>query len=134
MGYKTHLKAGAIAVAALMIVSCASTKDKKAKVPDNGQGKIFWDDGSLKGRGLFKNKMKTGQWTLFHKSSGEKLAEGNYVNDQQQGQWIYYHKNKQKSLEGTFDQGQKTGQWIAYYPTGEKMWEANFVIRTKTES
>lgn len=133
MGCKTYLKACAITVAALMIVSCASTKDKKAEVPDNGKGKISWDDGSLKGKGLFKNKMKTGEWTLFHKGSGEKLATGRYVNDQQQGSWTYFHKNGQKSMEGEFDQGQKTGPWTAYYPTGEKMWEATYVIRTQTE-
>jgi uncharacterized protein len=115
-----------------VLFSCSTTEkkvDKIEKVKD-GPGKIFWDDGSAKGSGNFKNFQKDGQWTLFPKGSTAKLAEGNYINDKQNGQWVFYHKNGAKSIEGSFEDDQKTGPWIGYYETGEKMWEAKYVIRT----
>ncbi|MBN2401251.1 MAG: hypothetical protein JXN64_02525 [Spirochaetes bacterium] len=115
-----------------ILYSCSST-EKKAEIPEkvkDGPGKIYWEDGSLKGRGNFINFQKDGKWTLFHKDSTSKLAEGNYLNDKQNGNWIFFHRNGVKSLEGSFENDQKTGLWIAYYETSEKLWEARYVIRT----
>lgn len=120
-----------------LFTACSST-DKKGQTnaasTKNGPGKIYWDDKSLKGEGNFTNGVKTGKWILYHKGTGEKLAEGEYVDDKQQGFWTYYHKNGAKSLEGNFDQDQKTGEWIAYYPEGPVMWKATYVVKEKTES
>lgn len=120
-----------------LFAACSSTEKKgqsQTQTTKNGPGKIYWDDKSLKGEGNFTNGIKTGKWILYHKGTGEKLAEGQYVDDKQQGFWTYYHKNGAKSLEGNFDKDQKTGEWIAYYPEGPVMWKANYVIKEKTES
>ena len=120
-----------------LITSCSSSAkktDTKTDNTKNGLGKIYWEDKSLKGQGNVTNGVKTGKWILYHKGSGEKLAEGEYVNDKQQGFWTYYHKNGAKSLEGNFLEDQKTGEWLAYYPDGNIMWKATYVIKEKTES
>jgi uncharacterized protein len=129
---KTKINIIAVFAITALLFSCSSTSDKKGGKDDKikeGPGKIFWDDGSVKGNGNYKNFQKDGKWTLFHKTTSEKLAEGNYLNDKQNGQWIYYYKNGAKNSEGAFEEDQKTGQWIGYYETNEKMWEARYVIR-----
>jgi len=120
-----------IAIFAAVLVSCGTTEKKpqKADKIKDGIGKTYWDDGSVRGEGNFKNFQKDGKWTLFQKGSTAKLAEGNYANDNQNGPWVFYHKNGAKSSEGSFEDNQKTGQWTNYYETGEKMWEAKYVIR-----
>jgi len=120
-----------------LITSCSSSAKKTDTKTDNtmnGLVKIYWEDKSLKGQGNVINGVKTGRWILYHKGSGEKLAEGEYVNDKQQGFWTYYHKNGAKSLEGNFLEDQKTGEWLAYYPDGNIMWKATYVIKEKTVS
>jgi uncharacterized protein len=128
---KLKISSVAFILISVILFACSSAEkkvDKAEKVKD-GPGKIFWDDGSLRGEGIFKNFQKDGKWTLYPKGSSAKLAEGNYINDKQNGPWIYYHKNGMKSLEGIFEDDQKTGPWTAFYETGEKMWEAKYVIR-----
>jgi uncharacterized protein len=114
-----------------ILFSCSTTEKKvvKAEKIKDGLGKIYWEDGSVKGEGIFKNFLKDGKWTLFQKQSTAKLAEGNYVNDKQNGPWVFYYKNGAKSSDGSFEDDQKTGPWFGYYETGEKMWEVKYVIR-----
>ncbi len=128
---KLKISAVAFLLISATLFACSSAEKKivKAEKVKDGPGKIFWDDGSLKGQGNFKNFQKDGKWILYPKGSQVKLAEGTYVNDKQNGPWIYFHKNGMKSLEGVFEEDQKTGPWTAYYETGEKMWEARYVIR-----
>ena len=111
------------------LFSCTSGQKKEETKIKEGPGEIYWDDGSLKGKGNFKNFQKTGEWTLYHRGTKKKLGKGQYLNDKQEGQWIYFHKNGQKSTEGEFKEGQKTGKWIGYYDSGEKMWKVNYVIQ-----
>jgi uncharacterized protein len=128
---KLRISSIAFILISAILFACSSTEkkaDKIEKVKD-GPGKTYWEDGSVKGAGNFKNFQRDGKWTLFHKGSTAKIAEGNYVNDKQNGPWIFYHKNGAKSSEGTFEDDQKTGQWLGYYETGEKMWEVKYVIR-----
>ncbi|MBN2040665.1 MAG: hypothetical protein JW864_11515 [Spirochaetes bacterium] len=114
----------------LLILSCSSTdkKDSKSDKIKDGYGKIFWNDGSLKGKGNFKNYQMDGKWVLYHRGSGEKLAEGNYLNDKQDGPWIFLYKNGAKSTEGSFLENQKTGEWTGYYDNNALMWKAVYIL------
>ncbi len=123
------MRAIAILLISGFLFSCSSTqKGETSKKQKDGTGEISWDDGSLKGKGPFKNHQQVGDWVLYHRDSGEKLAKGKYANDKQNGQWIYFHKNGQKSFEGEFKNGQKTGKWIGYYDTGELKSKAKYKI------
>ena len=117
----------------MLLFSCSTTKEvddisKQEKIKD-GHGKIYWKDGSMRGEGNFKNYSKVGNWTLYHKGSGEKQAEGKFLNDKQQGKWIYFHKSGPKSMLGSFRGGQKNGQWKAFHKNGKLLWKAKYVIR-----
>ncbi len=118
---------------ALLTLACKSAEKnkketEKPKIKD-GKGEITWDDGSIKGKGNFTNYQKEGEWMLFHKGTGEKLAQGNYTNDKQNGFWTYYFKNGKKNTEGEFIEDQKTGEWKGYYESGEEMWTAKYIIK-----
>jgi uncharacterized protein len=128
---KLRISSIAFILVSAILFACSSAEKKEVKVEKvkDGKGNTYWEDGSVKGSGTFKNFQKDGMWTLFHKGSTAKIAEGNYINDKQNGPWIFYHKNGTKSSEGTFEDDQKTGQWFGYYETGEKMWEVKYVIR-----
>ncbi len=124
-----------IIIVSLIAGACKTTpQEKKPGAVKEGIIKEYWDDKSLKGTGPVKNGEKNGKWTLYHKGTGEKLAEGNYVNNKQEGPWVFFYKNGKKSTEGVFSEEQKTGEWLGYHETGELMWKANFVIKEKTES
>ena len=87
-----------------LVLACKSSQkegdDKKKPEVKDGIGNIQWPDGSKKGTGNFKNGLKEGKWTLFHRETGEKQGEGIYVNDKQDGRWVFFHKNGKKSAEG----------------------------------
>lgn len=102
-------------ILSLAVMSCKTAdkgKEGASKVKE-GVVKEYWDDKSLKGTGPVKSNEKNGRWTLYHKTSGEKLAEGDYLNNKQQGPWTYYYKSGKKSTEGEFIEDQKTGEWKA---------------------
>jgi antitoxin component YwqK of YwqJK toxin-antitoxin module len=127
-----------LAVFLAMSLSCKSTDTgskagaaKGDKVKE-GPGKILWEgDRSLKGSGNFKNYKKEGEWTLFHRHTGEKLASGNYKDDKQSGRWSFFYKDGQKMTEGDFDEDQRTGPWVEFHPKGEKKSEMSYIIVNK---
>lgn len=133
-----HSKIVAIAAMVFFALSCKSAQKEKGADTSSPEGtkiiKEYWDDKSLKGQGPAKGKEKQGRWTLYHKTSGEKLGEGEYLNNKQHGMWTFYYKNGQKSNEGEMIEEQRTGEWKGYHETGELMWKANYVIKEKTES
>lgn len=126
-----------LAATMMMSINCRSTDSgsktdgKKTQKIQDGPGKIYWDDGSLKGTGNFKQGKKEGEWTLYYKTTGEKYAVGQYKDDKQTGRWQYFYKNGQKLTEGDFDEEQRTGQWIEYYDKGEKKAEMNYIVINK---
>jgi len=128
MNKKTALS---LFVISLILFSCKTTKEKveKKRIKD-GPGKIFWDDGSIKGKGTFKNYQKVNKWILFHKGTEKKLAEGQYINDKQDGKWTFTHKNGQIQMTGIFFNGQKRGIWKSYWDNGKLHSKANYIIRT----
>ncbi|MCX7678946.1 MAG: hypothetical protein N2316_06980 [Spirochaetes bacterium] len=122
-----------------MLFSCRSTDSgkkldtKQTQKIQDGPGKIFWDNGSLKGVGNFKQGKKDGEWTLYYQTTGEKFAIGPYKNDKQSGKWQFFYKSGQKLTEGEFDDDQRTGPWIEYYEKGEKKAEMSYVIINKIQ-
>ena len=119
-------KITAVAVIALFMISCKSAQKGKEDTSGGKETAIkeYWDDKSLKGVGPVKGKEKNGKWTLYHKTSGEKLGEGEFLNNKQQGKWTFFYKNGKVSTEGEFIEDQKTGEWTGYYDSGERMWKA----------
>ena len=96
-----HSKIVAIAAIVFFALSCKSAQKDKGTGTSSPEGtkiiKEYWDDKSLKGQGPARGKEKQGAWTLYHKTSGEKLGEGEYLNNKQHGMWTFYYKNGQKS-------------------------------------
>ncbi len=129
------IKSASLIVIMFAAVSCATT----GKGPGGEKGKEavikeYWDDKSIKGAGPAKGGVKAGKWTLYHKTTGEKQGEGEFLNNQQNGKWVFFYRNGQISTEGEFIEGQKTGEWKAYHESGELLWKAGYVVKEKMES
>lgn len=127
-----------VAAGVAITFSCRSTDTgsksggKQPQKVQDGPGKIFWDgDNSLKGTGNFKKGKKEGEWTLYHRFSGEKMAVGNYKDDKQSGKWVFYYKSGQKMTEGEFEEDQRTGPWVEFHEKGEKKAEMGYTIINK---
>ena len=59
-----------------------------------------------KEQGNFKNGVKEGAWTRYHKN-GQLMSKGNYKNGKKEGAWVRYWGNGQLWLKGNYKNGTK---------------------------
>ncbi len=57
----------------------------------------YYEDGSIKTQGYFKDKKLTGEWVRFDKS-GNKIQIGNYKNGKKVGKWLIWDKESLKEI------------------------------------
>lgn len=57
----------------------------------------YYEDGSIKTQGYFKDKKLTGQWVNFDKS-GNKTQVGHYKNGKKVGKWFIWGKDSLKEI------------------------------------
>ncbi|MHB0753864.1 toxin-antitoxin system YwqK family antitoxin [Polaribacter sp. M15] len=57
----------------------------------------YYEDGSIKTQGFFKDKKLTGEWVRFDKS-GNKIQIGNYDNGKKVGKWFFWAKESLKEV------------------------------------
>jgi len=95
------------------ITSLTTYKDKELKIK-HGIEKYWYDDGSRKSEGQFKDDKMDGEWKRYHFGSDELSAIGHYTNGEATGKWQYFHTKKRKRTEFTFINGMKEGSFIEY--------------------
>ena len=57
----------------------------------------YYEDGSIKTQGYFKDKKLTGEWVRFDKS-GNKVQVGYYDNGKKVGKWFFWTKESLKEI------------------------------------
>ena len=57
----------------------------------------YYENGSIKTQGFFKNKKLTGEWVSFDKS-GNKSQIGYYENGKKVGKWFFWGKESLKEI------------------------------------
>lgn len=88
-------------IASLMIMISANAQEMSPsyeKVGDMVQVTNFYEDGSIKEQGYYKNKLVTGTWTTFDKV-GNKTAVANYKNGKKVGKWFVATKDGLKEVD-----------------------------------
>ena len=68
----------------------------------------------IRGKGSFKEGVKTGDWEEYYTSaegSLEKKQSGTYQFGKKTGLWSLYAKNGRRVAEGTYINDQKEGEW-----------------------
>ena len=61
---------------------------------------------------------KQGLWKEYYEN-GSLKSEGNYKDDKKTGKWKYYYKNGQLEETGEYVDGKPEGEWLWYYPSGK---------------
>ncbi len=79
----------------------------------------YYQDGTLKVSGEYKDGKQTDVWKYFYEN-GSLKAIGNYDKGTQQGHWQYYYESGKLSSEGNLEKGQKEGLWFFYFENGKQ--------------
>tara|TARA_R110002124_G_scaffold103927_1_gene253319 strand:+ start:143 stop:496 length:354 start_codon:yes stop_codon:yes gene_type:complete len=67
------------------------------KSGDMVKATYYYQDGSVKEQGFFKDKKLTGQWISYNQQ-GEKTMIANYKNGKKAGKWFAWNKNTLKEI------------------------------------
>jgi len=77
----------------------------------------YYDNGSLKAKGVKKNGLKEGKW-IFYLEDGKLFREIHFHSDIEDGEWKMWHKNGALYLEQMKVIGKSEGYWKEYYENG----------------
>jgi sulfatase modifying factor 1 len=94
-----------------------ATNDNK---PFSGSVFEFYENGTEKLNGRYRNGIKNGKWTWWNEDGGTN-STGSYKNGLQNGIWKYYYENGQKESEGTFKDGKRVGLWTYWFEDGREI-------------
>lgn len=129
----------------------AKEKDRTFR---EGPSRTWWDDGSLKETGYWRDGKRDGHFTLHH-LNGRVAREGDYAADLMEGTWTWYFEDDTVELAVEYQHGlrhgrfrenfkdgkprtvgqyafdQQVGRWVTYDAegavVGEQRFEGNFV-------
>lgn len=104
-----------------------SIKEEEGTYDEKGKKTGIWTTWNKEGIKVSENRYEnnklngtTVNW--YHKYSGVKYSEGNYVDGDVSGAWTFYFAiNEAKKEEGNYQEGKKTGEWTYWYTSGQKL-------------
>lgn len=77
-------------------VAMAQDKDPKPVFEKQGdliKGTFYYEDGSVRQEGTYKDGRLHGEWVSYNQN-GEKTAIANYENGQKSGKWFFWSEDK----------------------------------------
>ena len=114
-----RLKLSVLAVVALVVAGCQSTK----QLAHNGQVSIFRPELWLKDDELYYAAGADEPYTGKHEAwyiNGDKAWEGEMTNGKRHGQYTqWYPENGGQHVVGLYQDGLRDGAWGQWYPNGE---------------
>lgn len=95
---------------------------------DKPQGvfKYYYSTDSVKAIMNFKQNGEVAYSTMYHMTTGKKMAAGKYVNENKDSVWVYYDDKGVLISRETFVMGKKQGKVIVYFPDGVVSEEHNY--------
>ena len=86
----------------------------------------IFKNGRIIAEGILKdNGKKEGLWKEYY-DDGSLKSEGNYKNDWKTGKWKYYYPNGQLEETGEYINGKPEGEWTWYFPSGKLLRKMNY--------
>ena len=79
-------------------------------IDDNGNYKMFYEDGKLALEGRVENKLREGFWKHYY-PNGFVLAEGIYIQSEKQDEWSFYYADGRERSKGKYKSNLKEGIW-----------------------
>ena len=126
---------------------------KNAEGQKVGKWKGYYNDGSVRYVGQFKNDLPFGVFyhyygdgklqtkmiyrtptvvfTSMFYSTGEKLAEGKYIDKLKDSTWVTFGAEDKVVERGDYEMGKKVGVWRTYYLSGKISAEMNYYHNQK---
>lgn len=77
----------------------------------------FYSDGTLRSKGLFRNRLRHGHWAFYH-PNGFVQTEADFIDGKENGTYCVYRENGIPYYRGLYSDGQRTGQWEFYDANG----------------
>ncbi len=93
---------------------------------DSGVQTVWYENGTIKSKGGFRNNQREGKW-IFYYSDGSLKAEGEFRSNLREGSWKLYHPGGKIQEEGSYINNLKNGRWVRYYISGQTESEGNYV-------
>ena len=77
----------------ILLFSCGSFAQNVNEPTYEKQGDLvavttYYEDGSIKEQGFYKNKKLHGEWNMFNQE-GVKITKANYTNGEKSGTWVF---------------------------------------------
>jgi len=88
---------------------------------------LFYENGTQKATGFYRNKKKHGSWKYYDSETGSLVSEENYSNGIKNGIWIVYYPNGKVVSEVTWQNGLRNGPWKEYFDNGQIKLSATFI-------
>lgn len=97
---------------------------KNKPLPDSA---FIYDNNFLAEKGPIDSlRKRQGIWEEYY-NSGELKGKGKYKNDVKTDEWIYYYPDGKIEQQGKYTSGKPDVQWIWYYPNGNILREENYI-------
>jgi antitoxin component YwqK of YwqJK toxin-antitoxin module len=103
----------------------------------NGEWITFWDNGQLKGNGIWVSEVRQGPWVSYF-SDGDLHQQGSFLNGEKHGSWKVYYDNPSDIIYedgkflsvpvesetnlytvGQYENSKKDGPWVYYFDNGQ---------------
>jgi uncharacterized protein len=91
-----------------------------------GEWKDFYEDGSIRCQGSYKNNRREGKW-LFYFEDGNVEQIGNYLNGLEHGEWKRYYSGGEIFVEEAFYNGKEEGSYTEYDINGNVIAKGEFL-------
>jgi len=72
-------------------------------------------NGSLKSESLYKDGLRTGNWTVFYSQNNTLRSSTNYVLNVKEGKYEAFYNNGNIERRGNYENNKPIGEWIIYY-------------------
>lgn len=93
----------------------------------DGPWKEFYENGSLRSEGMYRNGKRTGKWKFYH-SNGNLEQEGNYNNQgNTDGLWKWFYEDGQLLREENYLNGSSEGIFTEYDENGKVIIQGEYV-------
>lgn len=79
-------------------------------IDDDGNYKMFYEDGNLALEGKVENKLREGFWKHYY-PNGIVMAEGIYIQGEKEDEWSFYYPDGRDRSIGKFKMSLKDGIW-----------------------
>ena len=102
-----------IILAVALVGSMTFAQELKPKFEKEGRltkGTFYYEDGSIKQQGTYKDVKLHGEWVAYDKS-GSKTATAQYVNGQKTGKWFFWNNGNLTEVDYSNNQIAEVTTW-----------------------